>query len=76
MQLGWSGAVRTSGAIASGEAPPPRAAAARGLAGAMGGAQGALPPSGAWGADIESRLSVLARALMIRPARSQSSLLQ
>ena len=59
--------------IASGEAPPPRAAAAHGLAGAMGGA---LPPSGAWGADIESRLSVLARALMIRPARSQSSLLQ
>ena len=72
MQLGWSGAVRTSGVIASGEAPP-RAAAAHGLAGAMGGA---LPPSGAWGADIESRLSVLARALMIRPARSQSSLLQ
>ena len=63
--------------IASGEAPPPCAAAARGLAGAMGGAHGgALPPSGAWGADIESRLSVLARALMIRPARSQSSLLQ
>ena len=72
VQLGWSGAVRTSGVIASGEAPP-RAAAAHGLAGAM---EGALPPSGAWGGDIDSRLSVLARALMTRPARRQSSLLQ
>ena len=57
--------------IASGEAPC--AAAAYGLAGAM---EGALPPSGAWGGDIDSRLSVLARALMSRPARSQSSVLQ
>ena len=57
--------------IASGEAP--RAAAAYGLAGAM---EGVLPPSGASDGDIDSRLSVLARALMTRPARSQSSVLQ